>query len=47
VLSCHLQFSLEAWTAALRSNLPEKLHEANLRAFSMGREIGRYAGREG
>jgi indolepyruvate ferredoxin oxidoreductase beta subunit len=39
VLSCHLQFSVEAWTAALRSNLPEKLLEANLQAFSMGRAI--------
>ena len=39
VLSCHLQFSVEAWIAALRGNLPEKLHEANLQAFSMGRAI--------
>jgi len=39
VLSCHLHFSVEAWTAALRSNLPENLHEANLVAFSMGRAI--------
>ena len=41
VLSCYLQFPIEAWTAALRSNLPEKLHDANLQAFSMGRTIGR------
>ena len=40
VLSCHLQFAVEAWTAALRNNLPEKQHEANLLAFSMGRAIG-------
>ncbi len=46
VLSCHLPFSIEAWTAALRSNLPEKLHEANLQAFSMGRAIGENAGQE-
>ena len=39
VLSCHLQFSVEAWIAALRGNLPEKLHEANLQAFSLGRAI--------
>jgi indolepyruvate ferredoxin oxidoreductase beta subunit len=39
VLSRHLQFSVEAWTAAIGRNLPEKLHEANLRAFSMGRAI--------
>jgi Pyruvate/2-oxoacid:ferredoxin oxidoreductase gamma subunit len=30
VLSRHLPFSVEAWTAALKRNLPEKLHEANL-----------------
>jgi hypothetical protein len=39
-LSRHLPFSVEAWTAALKRNLPEKLHEANLQAFSMGRAIG-------
>jgi indolepyruvate ferredoxin oxidoreductase beta subunit len=38
VLSRHLQFPAEAWTAALKRNLPAKLHEANLAAFSMGRE---------
>jgi indolepyruvate ferredoxin oxidoreductase beta subunit len=40
VLSRHLQFSVEAWTAALKRNLPEKLHEANLLAFSIGRGMG-------
>jgi len=39
VLSRHLQFSVEAWTAAIERNLPEKLHEANLQAFFMGRAI--------
>jgi indolepyruvate ferredoxin oxidoreductase beta subunit len=33
VLSCHLPFSVEAWTAALKRNLPEKLHDANLLSF--------------
>ena len=47
VLSRHLPFSIEAWTAALQRNLPEKLHEANLQAFSMGRTIGQAAGQEG
>jgi indolepyruvate ferredoxin oxidoreductase beta subunit len=47
VLSRHLQFPVEAWISAIGRNLPEKLHEANLRAFSMGRAIGRFAGREG
>jgi len=39
ILSRHLQFSEEAWTAALKRNLPEKLHEANLAAFSIGRKV--------
>lgn len=37
VLSRHLQFPVEAWTAALQRNLPTKLHEANLVAFNLGR----------
>jgi indolepyruvate ferredoxin oxidoreductase beta subunit len=37
VLSRYLPFSVEAWTAALKRNLPEKLHEANIQSFSMGR----------
>lgn len=37
VLSRHLPFPVEAWTAALKRNLPEKLHEANLLSFSIGR----------
>ncbi len=41
VLSRHLPFSAEAWAAALRRNLPEKLHEANLAAFSMGQKMER------
>ena len=39
VLSRHLPFSVEAWNAAIGRNLTEKLHEANLRAFSMGRDL--------
>jgi indolepyruvate ferredoxin oxidoreductase beta subunit len=38
VLSRHLPFSVEAWSAALKRNLPEKLHEANLESFFIGRE---------
>jgi indolepyruvate ferredoxin oxidoreductase beta subunit len=37
VLSRHLQFSEDAWIAALKHNLAEKLHEANLAAFYLGR----------
>jgi indolepyruvate ferredoxin oxidoreductase beta subunit len=40
VLSRHLPFSGEAWSEALKRNLPEKLHEANLTAFSMGQKMG-------
>ena len=36
-LSRHLPFSVDAWTAALKRNLPEKLHEANRLSFSIGR----------
>ncbi|MGP8270359.1 MAG: 2-oxoacid:acceptor oxidoreductase family protein [Terracidiphilus sp.] len=37
VLSRHLHFSVDAWTDSLKRNLPEKLHEANLKSFSIGR----------
>jgi indolepyruvate ferredoxin oxidoreductase beta subunit len=37
VLSRHLQFSEAVWTESLKRNLPEKLHEANLQAFYLGR----------
>jgi indolepyruvate ferredoxin oxidoreductase beta subunit len=37
VLSKHLQFPVDAWIAALERNLPEKLHEANRKSFSIGR----------
>ncbi len=36
-LSRHLEFSEEAWIAAIRHRLPEKLVEANLEAFALGR----------
>jgi indolepyruvate ferredoxin oxidoreductase beta subunit len=38
VLSRHLPFPVEAWTAALERNLPEKLRDANLQSFSIGRD---------
>jgi len=37
VLSRHLEFSEEAWIAAIRRRLPEKLVEVNLEAFALGR----------
>jgi len=39
VLSRHLSFPVEAWSAALKHNLAEKLHEANLRSFELGRGV--------
>jgi len=44
VLSRHLQFPVEAWTAALGRNLPERLHDANLQAFSIGRAVEKTLG---
>ncbi len=37
VLSRHLSFTEEQWTAALGRNLPEALVEVNLQAFQLGR----------
>jgi indolepyruvate ferredoxin oxidoreductase beta subunit len=37
VLSKHLDFSVDAWMAAILRNLPEKLHEVNQKAFLLGR----------
>jgi indolepyruvate ferredoxin oxidoreductase beta subunit len=45
VLSRHLNFPVEAWTAALRRNLPEKLHEVNFQSFYLGRGDGPGDGR--
>jgi indolepyruvate ferredoxin oxidoreductase beta subunit len=36
-LSRHLEFSEEAWMAAIRRRLPEKLVQVNLEAFALGR----------
>jgi indolepyruvate ferredoxin oxidoreductase beta subunit len=40
-LSLWLPFPEEAWTEAIRRNLAEKLHAANLHALSVGREAER------
>lgn len=40
VLSRFLEFSEEAWIAAIRRRLPEKLVEINLEAFRLGRGSG-------
>jgi indolepyruvate ferredoxin oxidoreductase beta subunit len=39
-LSRHLEFSEEAWIAAIKRRLPEKLVEVNLEAFALGRGGG-------
>jgi len=36
-LSTHLSLSDETWIAAIKRNLPEKLHEINLQAFVAGK----------
>ena len=40
-LSRHLPIDEAHWQAAIRANLPEKLHEINVRAFHAGRNTGR------
>jgi indolepyruvate ferredoxin oxidoreductase beta subunit len=36
-LSKHLDFAPEAWLEAIRRNMPEELHAANVQAFNLGR----------
>jgi indolepyruvate ferredoxin oxidoreductase beta subunit len=37
ILSAHLEIPEAEWIAAIRANLPPKVHEPNLRAFEIGR----------
>jgi len=37
-LSRHLEIAASDWLAAVRANLPEKVHEANVQAFAAGRD---------
>jgi len=37
VLSTYLDLPVEHWEAAIRHNLPQRVHEANMRAFALGR----------
>ena len=39
VLSNYLDFSIDQWSDAIRSNIKEKFVEMNLKAFSRGREL--------
>jgi indolepyruvate ferredoxin oxidoreductase, beta subunit len=41
VLSGYLAFKEGLWEEAIRGNLPEALHAANLQAFRVGREVAR------
>lgn len=41
VLSCHLDIPVSVWQEAIRAAFPEKLVEANLQAFEVGRAIGK------
>lgn len=41
MLSALVEIPEEHWQAAIRSNLPEKVHEANLAAFELGRQAAR------
>jgi indolepyruvate ferredoxin oxidoreductase beta subunit len=40
-LSTFLDIPEESWTHAIRSNLPDNLHDANLAAFALGRQAAR------
>jgi indolepyruvate ferredoxin oxidoreductase beta subunit len=40
-LARHLDLPEASWRAAILGNLPEKLHEANLHAFAVGRNGGK------
>jgi indolepyruvate ferredoxin oxidoreductase beta subunit len=37
-LSYHLELNEQTWIEAVKANLPEKLHEANVQAFGVGRK---------
>jgi indolepyruvate ferredoxin oxidoreductase beta subunit len=41
LLSTHLDIPEEHWQAAIRANLPEKVHELNARAFELGRSASK------
>lgn len=41
VLSMRLDIPEEHWLAAVRANLPEKVHDMNSEAFALGRQTGR------
>jgi len=44
-LSHHLDLNKDVWLAAVRANLPEKLHEVNFQSFEIGRAAAASAAR--
>ncbi len=40
MLSAYLPLPESAWLTAVKASLPEKLHGANVKAFSLGRSVG-------
>ena len=40
VLSAYLPLPESTWLTAVKASLAEKLHEANIKAFSLGRSVG-------
>ena len=46
-LSAFLDIPESVWLDAVKASLPEKLHEMNMQAFRMGREIGERQKRAG
>lgn len=41
VLSAHLEVPQEHWLAAVRANLPAKVHEVNEKAFALGHQVAK------
>lgn len=39
ILSAHLDIDISFWHEAIRANLPEALHEVNLKSFELGRQV--------
>ena len=41
MLSAHLEIREETWLEAIKTHLPERLHEANVKAFAAGKAAAR------
>jgi len=40
-LSAYLDIPEQAWVEAIKANLPEKVHDVNMRAFQAGRDVAK------